>query len=116
MARALKSVLESMDFRVVALGRDGAEGVQLYQSHRPDVTLLDVTMPNMDGLECLRTIRQLDPDARVVMLSAVHDEEIVSRCIAAGAAAFLQKPIRKDDEGDLTRLRSTLEDAAQAVG
>jgi two-component system chemotaxis response regulator CheY len=112
MARAMKGVLESMEFNVVSLAHDGFEGFEKFEVLRPDVVVLDITMPNMDGLECLVKIRQLDGDARIVMLSAVRDEETVAKCLASGAAAFLQKPICKTNPDDLALLKSTIETAA----
>lgn len=114
MARAMKGVLESMHFCVVGLAHDGIEGLDRYGVLRPDVTLLDITMPNMDGLECLMKIRELDANACIVMLSAVRDEDTVAKCLAAGAVAFLQKPICKSNPDDLALLKSTLETAAPA--
>ena len=111
MAKAIKSVLETMDFEVCGLGHDGFEGIEQYKVHQPDVVLLDITMPNMDGVECLQKLRELDPDARVVMLSAIKDEDIIARCLEAGACSFLQKPIRPGSPSDLSRLCETLESA-----
>ena len=115
MAKQLGIILQEMDFEVVGIGHDGHEGLELFQTLRPDVTLLDVTMPNMDGLECLSRIRECDPDSRVVMLSAIQDQDTIDRCLAQGACNFLQKPIRKNSPADLTRLCTTLEDAVAKV-
>ena len=112
IARSMKCVLEAMDFNVVALAHDGVQGLEKYEELGPDVMLLDVTMPNMDGVECLTRVRELDEDARVVMLSAVHDEETINQCLALGAMAFLQKPIRNGNQEDMDRLRTTLETAS----
>ena len=95
MARSIRSLIEGMGFEVVAIGHDGKEGLEHFTLLGPDVTMLDVTMPNMCGLECLTRIKQLDPDARVVMLSAIQDSEMVAKCLETGADSFLQKPIRK---------------------
>ena len=111
MARGIRTILEAMNFEVLGLGHDGFEGVDLYETHRPDVVLLDITMPNMDGIECLQRIREIDPDARVVMLSAIKDEETIASCMSAGASSFLQKPIRRTSPSDLSRLCDTLEGA-----
>ncbi len=111
MARAMETVLAGMDFDVVGLAHDGQEGYQQFEKLRPDVTLLDITMPNMDGLECLQKIREIDADARVVMLSAIKDPDTVQRCLDGGAASFLQKPIKKTSPSDLARLYDTLEGA-----
>lgn len=112
MAKAIKSVLETMGFDVVGIGHDGFEGVELFTNHRPDVMLLDVTMPNMDGVECLQKVREIDSDARIVMLSAIRDQDTIDRCLADGASGFLQKPIRPGSPSDLTRLCEALENAA----
>jgi two-component system chemotaxis response regulator CheY len=115
MAKALGRLLSELGFNIVGVGYDGIEGVAQFESLRPEVTLLDVTMPNMDGVECLSRIREIDSDARVVMLSAIQDPATIEHCLKLGATSFLQKPIRKDDSADLNRLRETLENAAGAV-
>ncbi|QDV70044.1 Chemotaxis protein CheY [Rosistilla carotiformis] len=109
MGKVMQTVLTEIGFNVVGLGCDGEEGVQLFKELNPDITLLDVTMPNMDGLECLKEIRAHCPDANVVMLSALKDEEIVRKCLEAGAGAFLEKPIRRDCIEDQQRLISAVE-------
>ena len=115
VASAIHSILVEMDFHVVGLAHDGLQGLAHFEEHSPDVTLLDITMPNMDGIECLMRIRELNSDARVVMLSAIQDEATIKRCLAAGAAGFLQKPIRKTSPADLERLCEMLEQAAGKV-
>ena len=112
MAKQIRSVIETMGFEVAGVGFDGLEGVALFTEHRPDVTLLDITMPNMDGVECLQKIRELDPDAAVVMLSAIRDQDTVDRCLESGARTFLQKPIRPGSPSDLSRLCDAIESAA----
>lgn len=115
MARGLQSILEQMDYEVLGLAHDGQEGFDKFTELRPDVTLLDVTMPNVDGLECLQKIRELDSDARVVMLSAIKDPETVERCLSNGAAEFLEKPIKRGSPKDLSRLCDAIDGAAQTV-
>lgn len=112
MAEAMRGILVSMDFEVTGLAHDGVEGLKQFQACRPDVTLLDITMPNMDGIECLQKIRELDPQAAVLMLSAIRDPETVQRCLDGGAHGFLQKPIRRSSPSDLSRLCESLEAAA----
>lgn len=112
MARGIQSVLEAMSFDVVGLAHDGVEGLAKFIELSPDVTLLDITMPNMDGVECLSKIREVDSDASVVMLSAIQDAETIDRCLRSGAYGFLQKPIRQTSVSDLNRLCRTLEEAA----
>lgn len=116
LVKNLKRILESLDMDVVGMAHDGVEGLAAFKEHHPDVTLLDVTMPNMDGLQCLTEIRALDPDARVVMLSAIRDPETVERCLSGGASDFLQKPIRPGSPADLNRLTDAIEEAAAGAG
>lgn len=75
---------------------NGLEALQVYQSYRPDVVLMDITMPEMDGMQALREIRSLDPDSRVVMLTALGQESIVLEAIKLGAKDFIVKPFDKD--------------------
>jgi two-component system chemotaxis response regulator CheY len=63
----------------------------LYQQHRPEIVLLDITMPNRDGRDALREILKIDPQAHVVMLSALAMPEVVEDCIKIGARAFVNK-------------------------
>lgn len=109
MAKVLQTVLTDIGFNVVGLASDGEEGVAMHKELSPDLTLLDVTMPNMDGLECLQAIRAYAPGAHVVMLSALKDEEIVRKCLEAGAGAFLEKPIRRRCIEDQQRLVTAVE-------
>jgi two-component system, chemotaxis family, chemotaxis protein CheY len=112
MAKSLREVLVELGFNVVGLAHDGIEGIAQFEALHPEVTLLDVTMPNMDGIDCLTRILEIDRGARVVMLSAIHDPSTIERCLSIGAASFLQKPIKKNSPSDLNRLSETLENAA----
>jgi len=84
---------EGHDFQEATNGR---EAVDSYQSYQPDVVLMDITMPEMDGMEALRAIRDLDPSSKVVMLTALGQESIVLEAIKLGAKDFIVKPFDKD--------------------
>lgn len=112
ITHAMRNILEEMDFNVVGVAHDGLQGIERFMEFWPDITLLDITMPNMDGLECLGKIMEMNSTARVVMLSAVQDKHTIRNCLASGAAGFLQKPIRKGNAEDLGRLSRALEHAA----
>jgi two-component system chemotaxis response regulator CheY len=75
---------------------NGREAVEMYQVHHPDAVLMDITMPEMDGLEALRAIRTHDPDARVAMLTAMGQQAIVIEAIKSGARDFVVKPFERD--------------------
>lgn len=75
---------------------NGAEAVQKYASVRPDLVLMDITMPVMDGIEALRAIRGLDDDAKVIMVTALGQRSMVLEAIRAGAKDFVVKPFQPD--------------------
>lgn len=80
---------------------DGAEAVSLFEERQPDVVFLDLVMPVMDGKEALRRIRELDPDARVAIVSAMGTKVLVDETRALGARAYWRMP---QSQGDLPRI------------
>jgi two-component system NarL family response regulator len=95
------------DLEVVAEAADGEAAVVAYQQHQPDVTLMDLRMPGMEGVEAVRRIRELDPHARVVVLTTYDADEDIARALAAGAKAYILKDIAAD--GLLACIRQVLE-------
>jgi DNA-binding NarL/FixJ family response regulator len=96
-AGLIDTIADQLDMRVVGEAADGAEAVDMFTRHRPDVTVMDVAMPGMDGVQALRAIRAIAPDARVVMLTTFSGDVQIRRAIDAGAAGFLLKnSVRKD--------------------
>lgn len=75
---------------------NGQEAVNKYQQIRPDLTLMDITMPVMDGIAATREIKSLDPEAKVVMVSALGQQTMVIEAIKAGAKDFVVKPFEPD--------------------
>lgn len=71
---------------------DGEQGLELYRRHKPDVVVLDIGLEGMDGIQVLNQIRQLDPNAKVVMCSGRGTPEVVQECLNCGAAEFVAKP------------------------
>jgi DNA-binding NarL/FixJ family response regulator len=97
----LKLLLEQQpDFKVVAEASDGREAVQLVSKLRPDVVILDIGMPNLNGIEATRQIVSEDPKAQVVILSMHSDEGYVLRALKAGARAYI---LKNSAEADLIR-------------
>ncbi len=86
---------ESID--LVGEARDGQEGVALFQQLQPDVVLMDLVMPVMDGVEATRAIRQGCPRARIIALSSFSDEHLVRDVLAAGAMSYLLKTVSASD-------------------
>ena len=80
----------------VALAENGREAVTKYAQWRPDAVLMDITMPEMDGLAALKEIRKIDPAARVAMVTAMGQQAIVMAALKAGAKDFVLKPFQPD--------------------
>jgi two-component system chemotaxis response regulator CheY len=97
MAKTMKDGLEKAGLEVVGIGEDGNQGVDLFRIHRPDLVLLDITMPNKDGRECLEEIIAEYPSARVIMVTAIKDDDVMKACLNAGALGFVQKPVNFND-------------------
>lgn len=95
MRSRLKTLLEGAGHEVVE-ACNGREAVAAYDASVPDIVLMDVTMPEMDGIEALREIRQKSPDARVIMCSALGQQSIVLEAVRAGARDFIVKPFRPE--------------------
>ena len=88
----LRKTLEKHGYEVCGDAKNGREGVDMYQSLKPDLVFMDITMPIMDGLEAARRIKESDPQARIIMLSAMGDDEIVGQANELGIDIFLKKP------------------------
>ena len=84
------------DLRVVAEASNGAEAVDAFAKFHPDVTLLDLRMPVMEGVEAVRQIRELDPNAKVIVLTTYDTDEDITRALKAGAKAYILKDIAAD--------------------
>lgn len=95
MRSRLRGLLESAG-HVVIEAANGKEAVEAFGREHPDVVLMDVTMPEMDGLEALKRIRGQTPAARVIMCSALGQQSIVLEAIKAGAKDFIVKPFRPE--------------------
>ncbi|MDV2496227.1 MAG: response regulator [bacterium] len=95
VCRALRSFLVDKGYDVVE-AHDGDQALSAYSSEKPKVVLLDIRMPGKDGLETLRELKAIDPEASVIMVTAVYEEEVALQAMANGAFEYVTKPIDPD--------------------
>jgi two-component system chemotaxis response regulator CheY len=96
MRMMIKDILEKNGFQVVGEANNGLKAVELYKKERPDVVTMDITMPDMDGIEAVKAIKAFDPAAKVIMCSAMGQQTMVMDAIRAGARDFIVKPFQPD--------------------
>ena len=96
MRMMVKNTLNENGYTDLYEASDGAEAVTKYAELKPDLVIMDITMPNMDGLEALKAIRKADPNASVVMCSAMGQEAMVIEAIKSGAKDFIVKPFKPE--------------------
>ena len=111
----LSNHLSKTNFEVVAMAADAAEALRLYQEHNPEIVTMDMNLPDADGIECSKKIRGFDPDAKIIMISAMKDASLVAQGRAAGISAFLQKPVSTNDIIDTLLLLSQQRVSKMAV-
>lgn len=96
MRMKLKDILEKNGYEVVGEAQNGLEAIEKYKSERPDLVTMDITMPEMDGVTALKSIKAIDPKAKVIMCSAMGQQSMVMDAIQAGAIDFIVKPFDND--------------------
>jgi len=96
MRMKLKDILEKNGYNVVAEAQNGIEAVEKYKAEKPNLVTMDITMPEMDGVDALKAIKAFDPAARVVMCSAMGQQGMVMDAIRSGAVDFIVKPFDSD--------------------
>ena len=95
MRQRIREIAEEVGWLVVAEAKNGEEAVELYRQVQPDLVTLDIVMPRMDGVTALKGMIAVDPNARVVMISAVDQKDKLTECIENGAIDFIVKPFDK---------------------
>ncbi len=102
--KMIRKALEPKGYNVVGHAENGMIGLELYQKLKPDVVTLDITMPVMGGLEMARELFKLDPDARIVMLSAMGDEDLYEVARNIGIGFFTTKPVDPEKLEDMIKI------------
>lgn len=90
--RFLSNMLTEAGHEVVAEAVDGEEGIKKYEEFKPDIVTMDITMPKLDGIDAVSEIIKIDPDARIVMVTAAGQKSNIVEALKRGAADFIQKP------------------------
>ena len=106
MRKRIRNILAKEGYEVVAESANGREAVENYQQYRPELVTMDITMPEMDGITALQEIRNIDPAALVVMVTAMGQQSMVIKAIKAGAKDFIVKPF--EPERVLTTIKNVL--------
>ena len=96
MRMMIKDILTKNGYNVVGEAENGAKAVEKYQELKPDLVLMDITMPEMDGIQALKAIKAVDPSATVIMCSAMGQQAMVIESIQSGAKDFIVKPFQQD--------------------
>jgi two-component system chemotaxis response regulator CheY len=105
--RNAAKVIAHLGGQVVGEAATGRQAVERYRALRPDLVLMDITMPEMQGMDAVEAIMKEDPAARIVMVTSVGHQEVVRRALGLGARYFLMKPLRFDEA--VAALRFVLE-------
>ena len=96
MRMMIKDILTKNGYNIVGEAENGAKAVEKYNELNPDLVLMDITMPEMDGIEALKKIKASDPNASIIMCSAMGQQAMVIESIQSGAKDFIVKPFQAD--------------------
>ena len=96
MRMMIKDILTKNGYNIAGEAENGAKAVEKYAELKPDLVLMDITMPEMDGIQALKNIRESDPNAAIIMSSAMGQQAMVIESIQSGAKDFIVKPFQAD--------------------
>lgn len=96
MRMMIKDILSKNGYEIIGEAENGLKAIEKYQELRPDLTTMDITMPEMDGISAVKQIKKLDPAAKIIMCSAMGQQSMVIDAIQSGARDFIVKPFQPD--------------------
>ncbi|ABP66874.1 response regulator [Caldicellulosiruptor changbaiensis] len=96
MRMMLKDIITKNGYEVAGEAENGLKAVELYKELKPDLVMMDITMPEMDGIQAVREIKKIDPQAKIIMCSAMGQQAMVIESIQAGARDFIVKPFQAE--------------------
>ncbi|MBT4824523.1 response regulator [Candidatus Woesearchaeota archaeon] len=91
--KAIINMLAKGNYKEVVEAETGEEGIELFKKEKPDLVLLDLRLPGMDGIECFKKLKKEDPRVKVIIVSIVTRQESVDECMKLGAKAYIMKPV-----------------------
>jgi two-component system chemotaxis response regulator CheY len=109
MRMALKKILVRLGIEVIAEAENGVSAIQKFKELKPDIITMDITMPEMTGIEALREIRKISSEVRVVMVTAMGQESFVREAVLNGAKDFIVKPFKEET------VKATLESVLKSL-
>ena len=96
MRMTLRNVLEKNGYEIAAEAEDGLQAIEKYKATKPDLVTMDITMPNMDGITAIKKIIEIDPEAKIIVVSAMGQKALVIEALNSGARDFIVKPFQPD--------------------
>jgi two-component system chemotaxis response regulator CheY len=96
MRKTISGALLEAGFEVVGEARTGIEAVKKYRELNPDIVTMDITMPDMDGIDAVKRIKDYDPNCKIIIISAMGQDAMVKEALTAGAVNFLVKPLKME--------------------
>lgn len=97
MRNMLKNIIVQSGATIVGEGGDGQEAINKVEELKPQIIFMDIMMPNMNGLEALKVIKQQHPEVKVVMCTSAGQDKIIAEAVEAGASEFVKKPFKPDE-------------------
>ncbi len=96
MRVTLKNILTKNGYEIAGEAANGRESVEMYKTTKPDLVTMDITMPEMDGISAVKEIRSFDPNAKIIMCTAMGQKNMVMEAVTAGARDFIVKPFQPE--------------------
>ncbi|MCV6606875.1 MAG: response regulator [Campylobacterales bacterium] len=96
LRKNITKMFTELSHEIIGEAKNGIEGVAMFQDLNPDLVTMDITMPDMDGIEAVTKIMEIDPDAKVIMATSHGQEEMVIKAVQAGASGYILKPITRE--------------------
>lgn len=92
----LRDILTKNGFNIIGEAENGVEAIEKYKELQPELTIMDIIMPEMDGIQTVKEIKKINPDAKIIMCSAMGQQAMIIEAIQAGAKDFIVKPFKAD--------------------